>query len=161
MPVVLTQHPEETAALAHRLAAHLQAGDLILLQGGLGAGKTTFVQGLAQGLGVREPVTSPTFTLIHHYSGGRLPLYHFDLYRLEGEEEVADLGFEEYLEQQGVIVVEWAERLGSLTPSEYLRVNITRSGESARTLEIQPFGARYERRLSCALSGALSENEPC
>jgi tRNA threonylcarbamoyladenosine biosynthesis protein TsaE len=161
MPVAHTHNPEETAALARRLAAHLQAGDLILLQGGLGAGKTTFVQGLAQGLGVREPVTSPTFTLIHHYSGGRLPLFHFDLYRLEGEQEIADLGFEEYLEQRGVIVVEWAERLGSLTPSEYLRVNITRSGENARAFDLQPFGTRYETTLSSALSGAFSENDPC
>jgi tRNA threonylcarbamoyladenosine biosynthesis protein TsaE len=108
---------------------------------------------------VREPVTSPTFTLIHHYSGGRLPLYHFDLYRLEGEEEVADLGFEEYLQLPGVIVVEWAERLGSLAPAECLRVHITRSGENARAFELQPFGSRYETTLSCARLGALSEND--
>jgi tRNA threonylcarbamoyladenosine biosynthesis protein TsaE len=161
MAVVLTQNPEETAELARRLAAHLQAGDLILLEGDLGAGKTTFVQGLAQGLGVQAPVTSPTFTLIHHYYGGRLPLYHFDLYRLEGEEEIIGLGFEEYLEQKGVIVMEWAERLGSLAPSECLRVKIARSGENARTFEIQPFGEHYETALSFALSDMLSRNDPC
>jgi len=139
-----TQTADETRALAARLGARLRPGDVVLLEGDLGAGKTTFVQGLAEGLGVRAPVTSPTFTLIQEYPGPNFPLFHFDLYRLGGPEEIADLGFDEYLERGGVVVVEWAERLGWLTPPEHLRVRIEIAEDEGRRITFRPFGARYE-----------------
>jgi tRNA threonylcarbamoyladenosine biosynthesis protein TsaE len=106
---VITHSEEETAAFARELAATLNAGDVLLLSGGLGAGKTAFVRGLAAGLGIApEDVTSPTFTLLHEYRGGRLPLYHADLYRLEGH-AAEELGLEQ---TDGVLAIEWPDRLG-------------------------------------------------
>lgn len=143
MRICLTQTAEETRALAARLAARLRPGDILLLEGALGAGKTTFVQGLAEGLGVRAPVTSPTFTLLQEYPGAQGPLLHFDLYRLDRPEEVVDLGFEESLERGGVVVVEWAERLGWLTPPEHLRICMEREEGERRRIALLPSGSRY------------------
>jgi tRNA threonylcarbamoyladenosine biosynthesis protein TsaE len=141
-----TNSPDETRTLARALGERLRPGDVLLLHGDLGAGKTTFTQGLAEGLGVPEPVTSPTFSLLHEFRGGRLPLFHFDPYRLGGAEEVAGIGFEEYLERGGVVVVEWAERLEWLTPTE--RLEVTLSGEDeARVITLEPRGARYVERV--------------
>src|SRR5712671_7280058 len=108
---VTTQSEEETAAVGRELAATLSAGDVLLLYGDLGAGKTAFVRGLAEGLGVsRDQVSSPTFTLIQEYRGGRLPLFHVDLYRIDDPREIDDLGLDEIAEG-GVMAIEWAERL--------------------------------------------------
>jgi tRNA threonylcarbamoyladenosine biosynthesis protein TsaE len=142
--LIETMSAEETKKLAARLGALLQPGNVILLNGDLGAGKTTFTQGLAEGLGIHAPVTSPTFTLVHEYRGGRLLLFHFDSYRLAGAEEIADLGFEEYLERGGVVVVEWAERLGWLLPNARLDVTLSGDGDS-RTVQFEPHGDRYEQ----------------
>lgn len=114
---------EDTHRLAGRLAHIVQPGDVLALQGGLGAGKTTFAQGFAKALGVTELVNSPTFTLIKEYSG-RLPLYHMDLYRLSGEEEAWDLGLDEYFYGDGVCVVEWPERLGGTLPEDAIEIVI-------------------------------------
>jgi tRNA threonylcarbamoyladenosine biosynthesis protein TsaE len=141
--LIETTSAKETKKLAARLGELLQPNDVILLNGDLGAGKTTFTQGLAEGLGIHAPVTSPTFTLVHEYRGGRLLLFHFDSYRLAGAEEIADLGFEEYLERGGVVVVEWAERLGWLMPN--VRLDVTLSGEGdSRTIQLEPHGNRYK-----------------
>jgi tRNA threonylcarbamoyladenosine biosynthesis protein TsaE len=144
-PVELTTRSEsETRDLAARLAAMLSAGDVLLLSGDLGAGKTTFTQGLAQGLEIHAPVTSPTFTLVQEYRGGRLPLYHFDLYRLGGPAEVFELGFFDYLEQAGVVVVEWPERLGDDLPEEWLAVEVAIEEGDSRRILLTARGARLE-----------------
>jgi tRNA threonylcarbamoyladenosine biosynthesis protein TsaE len=108
--------PAETAALGARLARHALPGEVWALVGDLGAGKTHFVQGAAAGLGSPATVTSPTFSLMHEYPGGRLPLFHCDLYRLRSADEVLDLGWDEYLEAGGLLIVEWADRFPTLLP---------------------------------------------
>ena len=111
-----TASPAETAALGAHLARNAAAGEVWALAGDLGAGKTHFVQGIAAGLGAPPGVTSPTFTLVHEYAGGRLPLFHFDLYRLRSAEEALNLGWEEYLDAGGLTVVEWADKFPALPP---------------------------------------------
>lgn len=103
-----THSPEETEALGQRLARTLRPGDVIALDGDLGAGKTAFTRGLARGLGYSGQVTSPTFTIVNEYDGGRLSLFHFDLYRLSSPEELFDIGWEDYLDRGGVCCVEWS-----------------------------------------------------
>ncbi len=142
-----TRSPEETRALADCIGRRLGPGDVLLLHGDLGAGKTTFVQGLAAGLGLSDPVTSPTFTLIHEYRGGPLPLIHLDPYRLSGAQDVEDLGFDELLSSGAVIVVEWAERLESLAPQEALEVRLAVMGEEEREVRLIPHGSRWEKLL--------------
>ena len=109
-------HPAETRAHGQRLAADARAGEVWALVGDLGAGKTHFVQGIAAGLGVAAVVTSPTFTLVHEYTGGRLPLYHFDFYRLRTAAETLALGWDEYADADGLTVVEWADKFPALLP---------------------------------------------
>jgi tRNA threonylcarbamoyladenosine biosynthesis protein TsaE len=132
---VLSHSEEETAAVARQLAAQLAAGAVLLLSGDLGAGKTAFVRGLAQGLGVDpEEVSSPTFTLVHEYRGGRLTLFHADLYRLD-RADTEDLGLQDADVAAGVLAVEWPERLGRpLTGAT--RVSIEIAGENDRTIKI-------------------------
>ena len=133
---VTTHSEDETAAVGRDLAATLRAGDVLLLYGDLGAGKTAFVRGLAEGLGVsREEVSSPTFTLIQEYRGGRLPLFHVDLYRIEDPREFDELGLDEIAEE-GVLAIEWAERLPR-PPQDAVRVSITHAGESERTVMVE------------------------
>jgi tRNA threonylcarbamoyladenosine biosynthesis protein TsaE len=110
MPERRSKNPEETRLLARELSGGLSASQVIALRGDLGAGKTEFVKGLAEGLGYPRDVTSPTFTLIHEYVGGRLPLYHMDLYRLESERELDELGLDDYLFGDGICAIEWAEK---------------------------------------------------
>lgn len=114
---------EDTYRLAGRMAHIVRPGDVLTLQGDLGAGKTTFTQGLAKSLGVTQFVNSPTFTLIKEYIG-RIPLYHMDLYRLSGEEEAWDLGLDEYFHGDGVCVVEWPDRLGTTLPEDAIEIVI-------------------------------------
>jgi tRNA threonylcarbamoyladenosine biosynthesis protein TsaE len=136
MPTVTTHSEEETAAVGRELAATLSAGDVVLLYGDLGAGKTAFVRGLAEGLGVsRDEVSSPTFTLIQEYRGGRLPLFHVDLYRIEDPREFDELGLDEIAEG-GVLAIEWAERLPQ-PPQDAVRVSITHAGESERRVTLE------------------------
>ncbi len=134
----ITTHSEDkTAAVGRDLAATLSAGDVLLLYGDLGAGKTAFVRGLAEGLGVeRDEVSSPTFTLIQEYRGGRLPLFHVDLYRIEDPREFDELGLDEIAED-GVLAIEWAEKLAArLKPSRYVSVHIEHGDGDTRTILI-------------------------
>ena len=143
MRCVVTGSGEETVALGARLGRLLLPGDFVALEGELGAGKTQFAKGIAAGLEVDPgtPVTSPTYTILNIYQG-RLPLYHFDLYRLQGPEEVAELGFEEYFHGRGACVVEWAERLAEEAPEQFLSVTLCHAGEESRTISFAATGKR-------------------
>ena len=143
MPCLVTNGSAETVELGARLGRLLQPGDFIALEGELGAGKTQFAKGVAIGLEVDAgtPVTSPTYTILNIYQG-RLPLYHFDLYRLHGPEEVAELGFEEYFFGAGACVVEWAERLGEEMPAQVLTVSLAHAGVEGRTVTFAAAGER-------------------
>jgi tRNA threonylcarbamoyladenosine biosynthesis protein TsaE len=136
-----TRSEPETAALGRALASTLSAGDVLLLYGDLGAGKTAFVRGLAEGLGVsRDDVSSPTFTLVQEYRGGRLPLFHVDLYRLNDPREVDDLGLDE-IADEGILAVEWAEKLPA-PPRGSITVRIADEGGDGRTIEIDNYSDR-------------------
>ena len=117
---------EETEALGAELAVRLRPGDVVAYTGDLGAGKPAFTRGIARGLGIPEGVTSPTFTIVNEYEGGRLPLFHFDLYRLGDPEELFDIGWEDYLARGGVCAVEWSENVADALEDEPIRVDIRR-----------------------------------
>ena len=129
---VETNNLAETLALGQRLACDFVPGTILALTGDLGAGKTSLVKGIALGLGITEPVTSPTFTLIQEHPGGRLPLYHVDLYRLDTEQDVINIGIEEYLDGNGVTVIEWAEKIETLLPSGVHRIRCEFVNDSTR-----------------------------
>jgi tRNA threonylcarbamoyladenosine biosynthesis protein TsaE len=139
---VASQSEDDTAALGRELAPTLSAGDVVLLYGDLGAGKTAFVRGLAEGLGVdRGEVSSPTFTLIQEYRGGRLALFHVDLYRIEDPREFDELGLDEIAED-GVLAIEWAERLPA-PPAHAMRISIEHAGEFERRIVMEK-STKYE-----------------
>lgn len=133
----------ELQYIAERMAKFLFPGAFLALNGDLGAGKTTFIQGLAKGLGVEKEISSPTFTIIKQYDDLELPLYHMDVYRIERAEEMEDLGYEEYFYGDGVTVVEWADNIKELWPDEYLEIRFNYA-EEGRILEIMPKGRKYE-----------------
>ena len=142
---VTTTQAKETGTLGERLGQLLEPGDLIALEGDLGAGKTVFVQGLARGLGVTDLVNSPTYVIIQTYDG-RLPLFHFDVYRLGSGDELEELGYEEFFYGSGVTVVEWAQLIESYLPSHHLTIKITLGpGENDRAITFIPQGSRYEK----------------
>jgi len=114
---IISHSPAETFEHGRAVATALRAGDVLALDGELGAGKTHFVKGIAAGLGCGGDVTSPTFTLVHEYTGGRLPLFHFDFYRLESEDEALRIGLDDYLAAAGVVVIEWAGKFPALLPA--------------------------------------------
>ena len=126
MAVYESYSAEDTARIAAELAKSLKGGEFIAMYGELGAGKTAFVQGLARALGIDRPVTSPTFTIVNEYEG-RLPLYHFDVYRIADPDEMYEIGYEEYLDAVGVCVVEWAELIEELFPDEYIKLTIEKN----------------------------------
>ena len=128
----------ETEALGRSLGEVLEAGSVVAFTGDLGAGKTAFTRGLARGLGIRGRVTSPTFTIVNEYEGGRLPLFHFDMYRLSGEEELFEIGWEDYLSRGGVCAVEWSEHVAGALEPETIWVEIRRGGgEEQREIVIR------------------------
>ena len=134
---VLSYSPDETRDIAARLAAKLAPGDVVALRGELGAGKTCFVQGLALGLGVsrKRLVNSPSFTIVKEYEG-RLPLYHFDVYRLSGPAELDGIGYEEYFYGEGVTAIEWADKIEEVLPVDTIAVSLTIKGEGEREIII-------------------------
>lgn len=148
---MVSHSPDETRRVGALLGALLAPGDVLLLEGRLGAGKTVFAQGVAIGLGVADPVTSPTFTLIHEHAG-RVPMYHVDLYRLAGDTEAALIGLQEYLGGNGVAVVEWPERAAGLMPPEHLRIVLLPGEEDdTRLIRLTAAGNRPQE-----LQGALA-----
>jgi tRNA threonylcarbamoyladenosine biosynthesis protein TsaE len=132
-----TRSVEETFALGERLGHELQRGDVVALFGELGAGKTALVKGIARGLGITQEITSPTFTLIHEYTGGRLPLFHIDLYRLDGVDQVLMIGIEDYLAGPGVTAIEWSEKMESLLPESATRIRLTTVAGDTRRIEVE------------------------
>ncbi len=141
--VLYTYSEKETEAVGRAVGERLFAGALLLLEGELGAGKTVFARGVARGLGIKGTISSPTFTLLRAYEG-RLPFYHFDLYRLEKEDELMELGIDEYLDGDGVALVEWPGRFDSFFTGPALLVYIERNGDEARLLVMSGRGAGYE-----------------
>ena len=135
---------QETEALGRALAQHLTPGTVVAFTGDLGAGKTAFVRGMAQGLGIAQRVTSPTFTILQVYDSGRLPLYHFDWYRLNGAEELYELAMDEYLQNGGVAVVEWPGRAQEAVPERYLQITLEPAGEGERVLTLTPVGGFHD-----------------
>ena len=131
-----TNSPEETEAVGQRLAEKLQPGTLIAFRGDLGAGKTAFTRGLARGLGSADRVTSPTYTIVNEYLGGKLPLFHFDMYRLASSDELFDIGWEDYLERGGICAVEWSENVSDAMENA-LMVKIEKTGDSSRRITIE------------------------
>lgn len=142
-----TRSPEQTQEFGTRLGKIARPGDVILLVGKLGAGKTCLTQGIAWGLGIKEYAASPSFVLVRELYG-RLPLYHLDFYRLENLAEIAELGLDEYFYGQGISVVEWAEKALSLLPPENLLIEMEYIAETGRRLKLKPSGKRYREMVA-------------
>lgn len=138
--VFRTKSPQETFDLGKKIAEKAYAGQIITLDGDLGCGKTVFTKGFASGLGIEEPVTSPTFTIVQEYLSGRLALYHFDVYRIDDPEEMFEVGFDEYLFGDGVCIIEWAEKIKDILPDGVLKIVIKKDGGEdfdSRIVEIE------------------------
>ena len=140
----ITESAEETSKIGEQLGRLLSKGNIICLTGDLGAGKTAFTKGIAKGLAVDDYVTSPTYTIINEYQG-RLPLYHFDVYRLNDVEEMYELGYEEYFFGDGIVVLEWADIVRDIIPGERLWITILNSrGDDSREIIMEPTGEVYD-----------------
>lgn len=139
--------PDDTIKIGACIGELASGGDIFLLVGSLGAGKTCLTQGIAHGLGIKEHTPSPSFVLVRQFYG-RLPLYHIDLYRLDNIDEIADLGLDDYLHSDGVCVIEWAEKGLSLLPREHLMIEIEYLGDTERQLIFKPGSQRYREMLS-------------
>ena len=131
----ITNSPEETEVVGEKLAKILSAGAVIAYRGDLGAGKTAFTRGLAKGLGCTEPVTSPTYTIVNEYLSGRMPLFHFDMYRLHSADDLFDIGWEDYLERGGVCAVEWSENVADALEDPII-VTLEKLGEESRRITV-------------------------
>ena len=144
MMQITTHSADETQALGQKLASRLAPGDVIAYFGDLGAGKTAFTRGLAQGLGITDPVTSPTYTIVNEYLSGRIPLFHFDMYRLSSSDELFDIGWEDYLSRGGVCAVEWSENVEDAL-QDAIRVTIEKDADEPNTRHITITGGpRFE-----------------
>ena len=144
MMQITTHSADETQALGQKLASRLAPGDVIAYFGDLGAGKTAFTRGLAQGLGITDPVTSPTYTIVNEYLSGRIPLFHFDMYRLSSSDELFDIGWEDYLSRGGVCAVEWSENVEDAL-QDAIRVPIEKDADEPDTRHITITGGpRFE-----------------
>ena len=136
--ITVTTHCRvETEQFAYSLAEKVKAGTVFAMRGDLGAGKTCFTGGFAKGLGYEGDVNSPTFAIVNEYLGGRLPLYHFDMYRISGWEDLYTTGFFEYMEQNGVLIVEWSENIASALPEDVVTVTIKTIGENDREITVE------------------------
>lgn len=132
----ITHSPQETEAVGEKLAQQLRPGTILAYEGDLGAGKTAFTRGLARGLGAADPVTSPTYTIVNEYLSGRLPLFHFDMYRLSCADDLWDIGWEDYLDRGGVCAVEWSENVEDAMDGA-IRIRIEKLGQDARRITIE------------------------
>ena len=132
----ITNSPQETEALGQKLGQKLPAGTVIAYRGDLGAGKTAFTRGLARGLGITDPVTSPTYTIVNEYLGGSVPLFHFDMYRLHSADDLFDIGWDDYLERQGICAVEWSENVEEALENPLI-VTICKTGEESRKITLE------------------------
>lgn len=152
----VTRSPDETRALAQRIGALLQAGDLVVLAGEMGAGKTAFTKGVALALGIHEPVASPTFTIVREYTDARIPLVHVDVYRLDHVQELHDLGLDDVLGEEAVTVVEWGDRVSAALPGDRLDVRIEfGDGDDDRVFTIDCTGASWASRRA-GIAGAVA-----
>lgn len=141
----ITQNYLETIEFGNKVGSLLNSGDVILLAGDLGAGKTTFTKGIGQALGIKRVINSPTFTIVKEYHGA-LDLYHLDLYRLDGLG--SDFDLEEYFEKDGIVVCEWPDNVKEIIPSEYLMIEIFRAGDEQRRIKLTPYGEKYQKLVS-------------
>ena len=132
----ITNSPEETEKIGEALGKSLQAGTVLAYRGDLGAGKTAFTRGLARGLGYNDPVTSPTYTIVNEYLGGRIPLFHFDMYRLTSADDLFDIGWDDYLDRGGICAVEWSENVAEAM-EDPITVTIEKLGAESRRITIQ------------------------
>lgn len=147
--VARSRGPADTAAIAEHIAVVLAPNDVLVLGGDLGAGKTTFTKALGKALGIDEVITSPTFTLHQRYDGGRLPLHHLDVYRIDQIEEVVDLALPELFESDGVVVIEWGDTIRPALPAEYLLLAFAfGAGDDDRQLALTAYGASWNARTS-------------
>ena len=145
---VVSKSVGDTLKLGRIIAKYLRKGDIVCLIGELGAGKTVLAKGIALGLGVKKnEIISPSFVLIRQYRRIKIPLYHFDLYRLNKIKDILDLGYEEYFYDAAITVIEWADKLKGYLPDEYLRIEITIKGKHIRIFKLDGFGGHYEDRL--------------
>ena len=143
--MIISRSVTDTLNIGKAIARHARSGDIVCLLGDLGSGKTVLAKGIAGGLGInKNKIISPTFVLIRQYQEGRLPLYHFDLYRLKDDHDILGLGYEEYLDGRGLVVIEWADRLKYLLPKEYLGVQLLVKGQRRRSMKFQALGKRYQ-----------------
>lgn len=126
----------QTEEYAAQFAKKLRAGDVIACRGGMGAGKTAFTRGLARGLGLKDDVSSPTFALVHEYTRGELPLYHFDMYRVTSFDELYSTGFFDYLSEDGILLIEWSENITSALPEQTIYLTISRIDDDTRSIKI-------------------------
>ena len=146
----VTSHSElETIEIAQNFESEKFPNMIICLNGELGSGKTMFTKGIANGLGIEETITSPTFTIIKEYLDGEMPLYHMDVYRLDGD--TSEVGIEDYYNKNGIVVIEWANTIKDILPEERLDIKFKISGENARTLIITPYGEKYEELCEAVL----------
>lgn len=158
--VISSKSASETIRIGKNIGSFLQPGDVVALVGELGVGKTQLVKGLAEGVGVGKPtyISSPSFTLINEYLG-RVPFYHIDLFRLEQEKEVEELGLEDYFQAGGITAIEWADKIAPLLPEEILWIDIYYTGENTRSLEINGKGKHFEalvNQVRCSELGVRS-----
>ena len=140
---IYIENVEKTIELGCLIGSLMKSGDMICLDGDLGAGKTHLSKGIARGLGIAEEITSPTFTIVQEYEG-KLPLFHFDVYRIADEEEMYYIGFDEYLARGGVCIIEWANLIENILPKERLDIELLYTEKEGRNMRLTPHGARYE-----------------
>lgn len=155
---IVSHSAAQTQRFGARLGALARAGDVFCLEGELGSGKTCFTQGLGQGLGVAEAIHSPTFILANEHSGGRLMLYHLDVYRVRGAEEALGIGLDDYLFGEGVCVIEWAEKIRDALPREHLWITFRHLDEKKRGMMVHASGARYEELLASFKTSAFARS---
>lgn len=137
---IITHSPEETIKTAEKLGAFIKAGDMIAYKGGLGAGKTTFTRGIAVGMGLGDNVTSPTFALVNEYRGENITLYHFDMYRIESEDDLESTGFYDYPFEENAAAIEWSENIAQFLPKDTIYITINSLGEQEREIIIEDGG---------------------